>query len=92
MIERSHGCARWHCPHCGGTGWSRDGSLPAHDRPSGKSCRPSGQISEAEIKARLGRRFDEQARLFPRMLEIGRQEYIRANLKAARKTTLGQYA
>lgn len=62
MIEPSHNCIRWHCPYCGGTGWSRDGTLPTHDRPSGKSCRPSGQVSETEIKARLGRRFDEQAK------------------------------
>lgn len=38
---------RWTCPHCKATGFGW--TVPAHDRPSGDSCRPSGQRSESEI-------------------------------------------
>lgn len=44
---------RWNCPHCGTSGWSSDGQTSPHDRPTGTSCRNSGQISENEAKKRF---------------------------------------
>lgn len=38
---------RWSCPHCNATGYGW--VMPAHDRPAGGSCRPSGQRPETEI-------------------------------------------
>lgn len=46
--------ARWRCRHCGTAGW---GAMPPHDRPTGVSCRASGQRSEREAKAALARRL-----------------------------------
>lgn len=48
------------CPHCGTVG----PNVP-HDTPYGKSCRPSGQRSEREIKKRLNREYGKMARKNP---------------------------
>jgi hypothetical protein len=54
---------RWTCRICGATGWrSSSGTLPAHDRPQGGSCRASGQRTEREFKHRLGDEIAEQER------------------------------
>lgn len=56
----AHQSRLWSCPHCGGSGWSRDGIMPAHDTPHGKSCRASGQISEREARAYLARQVGHE--------------------------------
>jgi hypothetical protein len=43
----------WQCPACKITGWTSNGRIPPHDRADGRSCRPSGQVSEADIKRRV---------------------------------------
>jgi hypothetical protein len=48
---------RWKCSHCGTEGWRRDGAVPPHDTPRAKSCRFSGQISEAAARCRLAERI-----------------------------------
>jgi hypothetical protein len=39
---------RWKCPHCGLSYWAKQ-PIP-HDRADGRSCRPSGQKPERELK------------------------------------------
>lgn len=40
---------RWACPHCEATGFGY--GIPAHDKPSGVSCRKSGQRPESELRS-----------------------------------------
>ena len=40
---------RWKCPHCGTEGYGDHWTTP-HDTPNARSCRQSGQKSEAEIR------------------------------------------
>lgn len=42
------------CPHCGMQGWNGAAYKP-HDKPTGGPCRPSGALTEREIKAALDR-------------------------------------
>lgn len=51
---------RWKCPHCGTEGWST-GETHGHDTPHGFSCRPSGQVSEAQAKRNIARRLSSDA-------------------------------
>jgi hypothetical protein len=41
MIMATPNQRRWQCGHCGTSGWSSDGAVPAHDRVDGRACRPN---------------------------------------------------